>query len=70
MPSCLGSQIGPHCALLLTPTFMFHMRLIEPFGIAKLREDGYFYNERILVNQALTNLLSPCPHTEGWGIRL
>lgn len=70
MPSCLGSQIGPYCALFPIPTEMFHMRLIEPFRIAKLREECYFYNERILLNQGLTNLLSPCPHTEGWRIRL
>lgn len=46
---------------------MFHMRLIEPVGIAKLRADGYFYNQRILVNRALTNLLSPYPSAGGAG---
>lgn len=44
---------------------MFHMRLIEPVGIAKLRADGYFYNQRILVNRASTNLLSPYPSAGG-----
>lgn len=67
MPSFLGSQIGLH---FLPPSYKFHMGLIEPFRIAKLREECYFYNKRILLNQGLTNLLSPCPHIEGWRIRL
>lgn len=67
LPGFLGSQIG---LLPLFPTSVFHMRLIEPFRSAKLREECYFYNERILLNQALTNLVSPCPHIEGWRIRL
>lgn len=65
MPGILGSQIGPYFALK-----EIRKRLNEPFLTAKLHEGSYFYNERILLNQGLTNLLSPCPLAEGWRISL